>query len=99
MFLATERFILPPVLYVLEDRLNLPSVLVLNGCGISRAGDHAEIAAFCSHVMELDLSHNKLHDWHEVLPLLQMCALSFDDYSIALMTLCEDSDPERFFSS
>lgn len=51
------------------DRLNLPSVLVLNGCGISKAGDQAGIAAFCSHVMELDLSHNKLQDWHEVMCL------------------------------
>nr|XP_057935913.1 tubulin-specific chaperone cofactor E-like protein isoform X1 [Doryrhamphus excisus] len=50
----------------MKDRLNLPSVLVLNGCGISRAGDQSEIAAFCSHVMELDLSHNKLQDWHEI---------------------------------
>ncbi|RVE64663.1 hypothetical protein OJAV_G00128240 [Oryzias javanicus] len=46
----------------MKDRLNLPSILVLNSCGISRAGDQAEIAAFCSHVMELDLSHNKLRD-------------------------------------
>lgn len=50
----------------MKDRLNLPSVLVLNGCGISRAGDQTEIAAFCSHVMELDLSHNKLQDWQEI---------------------------------
>ncbi|KAM4627405.1 tubulin folding cofactor E-like a [Polymixia lowei] len=50
----------------MKDRLNLPSVLVLNGCGISRAGDQAEIAAFCAHVMELDLSHNKLQDWHQI---------------------------------
>ncbi|XP_028319583.1 tubulin folding cofactor E-like a [Gouania willdenowi] len=50
----------------MKDRLNLPCVLVLNGCGISRAGDQAEIAAFCAHVMELDLSHNKLQDWHEI---------------------------------
>uniref|UniRef100_A0A3B4ZT11 Tubulin-specific chaperone cofactor E-like protein n=1 Tax=Stegastes partitus TaxID=144197 RepID=A0A3B4ZT11_9TELE len=50
----------------MKDRLNLPSVLVLNCCGISRAGDQAEISAFCSHVMELDLSHNKLQDWHEI---------------------------------
>ncbi|XP_019713630.1 tubulin-specific chaperone cofactor E-like protein, partial [Hippocampus comes] len=49
-----------------SDRLNLPSVLVLNGCGISKAGDQSEIAAFCAHVMELDLSHNKLQDWHEI---------------------------------
>ncbi|XP_058269794.1 tubulin folding cofactor E-like a [Hemibagrus wyckioides] len=50
----------------MKDRLNLPSVLVLNGCGISHAGDEGEIAAFCAHVVELDLSHNKLQDWHEI---------------------------------
>ncbi|XP_034459659.1 tubulin-specific chaperone cofactor E-like protein isoform X2 [Hippoglossus hippoglossus] len=50
----------------LKERLNLPSVLVLNGCGISQAGDQAGIAAFCAHVRELDLSHNKLQDWHEI---------------------------------
>ncbi|KAJ8276081.1 hypothetical protein COCON_G00078330 [Conger conger] len=50
----------------MKDRLNLPSILVLNGCGISRAGDEGEIAAFCAHVVELDLSHNTLQDWHEI---------------------------------
>lgn len=49
-----------------SDRLNLPSVLVLNSCGITCAGDEREIAAFCAHVSELDLSDNKLQDWHEV---------------------------------
>lgn len=41
-------------------------MLVLSGCGISRAGERAEIAAFCAHVMELDLSHNQLQDWDQV---------------------------------
>uniref|UniRef100_H3DA35 Tubulin folding cofactor E-like a n=1 Tax=Tetraodon nigroviridis TaxID=99883 RepID=H3DA35_TETNG len=50
----------------MKDRLNVPSMLVLSGCGISRAGEQAEIAAFCAHVMELDLSHNKLQDWQEI---------------------------------
>ncbi|CDQ75170.1 unnamed protein product [Oncorhynchus mykiss] len=50
----------------MKDRLNLPSVLVLAGCGISHAGEQREIAAFCAHVMELDLSHNKFQDWHEI---------------------------------
>ncbi|CAN2387883.1 Ubiquitin-like domain, partial [Pristimantis euphronides] len=49
-----------------SDRLNLPSILVLNSCGISHAGDESEIAAFCSHVSELDLSGNKLENWQEV---------------------------------
>ncbi|XP_030633079.1 tubulin folding cofactor E-like a [Chanos chanos] len=50
----------------MKDRLNLPSVLVLNGCGIRHAGEEGGIAAFCAHVMELDLSHNKLQDWNEI---------------------------------
>ncbi|TTO95312.1 Tubulin-specific chaperone cofactor E-like protein [Bagarius yarrelli] len=50
----------------MKDRLNLPSVLVLDYCGISHAGDEGEIAAFCAHVVELDLSHNKLQNWHEI---------------------------------
>ncbi|XP_017275447.1 tubulin-specific chaperone cofactor E-like protein [Kryptolebias marmoratus] len=49
-----------------KDRLFLPSFLVLNGCGISRAGDRSDIAAFCGHVLELDLSHNQLSDWGEI---------------------------------
>lgn len=57
-------------IYPLSDRLNLPSVLVLNSCGITCAGDENEIAAFCAHVSELDLSDNKLEDWHEVKRLL-----------------------------
>uniref|UniRef100_A0A8C6SI63 Tubulin-specific chaperone cofactor E-like protein n=1 Tax=Neogobius melanostomus TaxID=47308 RepID=A0A8C6SI63_9GOBI len=48
------------------DRLFLPSVLVLNDCSIQKAGDAADIAAVCAHVVELDLSHNQLSDWEEV---------------------------------
>ncbi|XP_034440453.1 tubulin-specific chaperone cofactor E-like protein [Hippoglossus hippoglossus] len=50
----------------LKDRVNLPSVLVLDSWGISQAGDQAWIVAFCAHVSKLDLSHNKLQDWHEI---------------------------------
>uniref|UniRef100_A0A3Q0RZZ1 Tubulin folding cofactor E-like a n=1 Tax=Amphilophus citrinellus TaxID=61819 RepID=A0A3Q0RZZ1_AMPCI len=49
-----------------KDRLFLPSALVLNDSGISKAGDRQDIAAFCAHVVELDLSHNQLNDWGEV---------------------------------
>ncbi|KAM4620308.1 tubulin-specific chaperone cofactor E-like protein isoform 1-T2 [Polymixia lowei] len=49
-----------------KDRLNLPSVLVLNDCGISKAGDRSEVAAFCAHVIELDLSYNQFKDWGEI---------------------------------
>nr|XP_019952870.1 PREDICTED: tubulin-specific chaperone cofactor E-like protein isoform X1 [Paralichthys olivaceus]XP_019952871.1 PREDICTED: tubulin-specific chaperone cofactor E-like protein isoform X1 [Paralichthys olivaceus]XP_019952872.1 PREDICTED: tubulin-specific chaperone cofactor E-like protein isoform X1 [Paralichthys olivaceus]XP_019952873.1 PREDICTED: tubulin-specific chaperone cofactor E-like protein isoform X1 [Paralichthys olivaceus] len=49
-----------------KDRLFLPSILVLNYCGISKAGDKSDIAAFCAHVVELDLSYNQLNDWGEI---------------------------------
>ncbi|XP_072885908.1 tubulin-specific chaperone cofactor E-like protein isoform X1 [Hemitrygon akajei] len=49
-----------------KARLNLPAILVLDGCGINRAGEESDIAAFCSHVSELDLSDNNLQDWYEI---------------------------------
>lgn len=49
-----------------KDRLFLPSALVLNDSGISKAGDRQDIAASCAHVVELDLSHNQLNDWREI---------------------------------
>ncbi|XP_035523085.1 tubulin-specific chaperone cofactor E-like protein [Morone saxatilis] len=49
-----------------KDRLFLPSRLVLNNSGITKAGDRSDIAAFCAHVVELDLSHNQLNDWVEI---------------------------------
>ncbi|MEQ2198682.1 hypothetical protein XENOCAPTIV_016584, partial [Xenoophorus captivus] len=48
-----------------KDRLFLPSILVLNDCGISKAGDRSDIEAFCAHVLELDLAYNQLNDWGE----------------------------------
>lgn len=62
--LCLVRHVAPPACF--SDRLNLPSMLVLSGCGITCAGDENEIAAFCAHVSELDLSHNLLEDWREV---------------------------------
>ncbi|XP_030648429.1 tubulin-specific chaperone cofactor E-like protein [Chanos chanos] len=53
-----------------KNRLNLPSVLVLDGCGITEAGDEEEVATFCAHVVELDLSHNQLRDWGEITKIL-----------------------------
>ncbi|KAG1935757.1 tubulin-specific chaperone cofactor E-like protein [Pimephales promelas] len=53
-----------------KDRLNLPSILVLDGCGITEAGDEEEVATFCAHVVELDLSHNHFKDWGEISKIL-----------------------------
>ncbi|XP_054481935.1 tubulin-specific chaperone cofactor E-like protein [Anoplopoma fimbria] len=49
-----------------KDRLYLPSILVLSDSGIRKAGDRSDIATFCNHVVELDLSHNQLNDWAEI---------------------------------
>ncbi|XP_077962967.1 tubulin-specific chaperone cofactor E-like protein isoform X1 [Gasterosteus aculeatus] len=49
-----------------KDRLYLPNILVLSDSGIGKAGERSDIAAFCAHVVELDLSHNQLNDWAEV---------------------------------
>ncbi|XP_077903305.1 tubulin-specific chaperone cofactor E-like protein isoform X2 [Ictidomys tridecemlineatus] len=75
----------------MKDRLNLPSVLVLNSCGITCAGDEREIAAFCAHVSELDLSDNKLEDWHEVskivsnVPQLEFLNLSSNPLNLSVL--------------
>uniref|UniRef100_A0A672NV88 Tubulin folding cofactor E-like b n=2 Tax=Sinocyclocheilus TaxID=75365 RepID=A0A672NV88_SINGR len=53
-----------------KDRLNLPRILVLDSCGITEAGDEEEVATFCAHVVELDLSHNQLKDWGEISKIL-----------------------------
>ncbi|XP_076017383.1 tubulin-specific chaperone cofactor E-like protein isoform X1 [Genypterus blacodes] len=49
-----------------KNYLFLPSILVLEDCGIAKAGDRSHIATFCAHVVELDLSYNQLKDWGEV---------------------------------
>lgn len=74
-----------------KDRLFLPSVLVLNDCGVSKAGEGSDIAAFCSHVVELDLSQNQLRDWAEVstivsnIPNLDFVNLSMNPLQGALL--------------
>ncbi|XP_015269303.1 PREDICTED: tubulin-specific chaperone cofactor E-like protein [Gekko japonicus] len=75
----------------MKDRLNLPSVLVLNSCGITCAGEENEIAAFCAHVSELDLSDNKLEDWQEVskivsnVPHLEFLNLSSNPLNLSVL--------------
>ncbi|XP_033498039.1 tubulin-specific chaperone cofactor E-like protein isoform X2 [Epinephelus lanceolatus] len=70
-----------------KDRLFLPSILVLSDSGISKSGDRSDIAAFCGHVVELDLSHNQLNDWAEIssivssIPQLDFLNLSMNPLS------------------
>lgn len=49
-----------------SPRALVPSLLVLNDCDITTAGDSEALVAKCSCVEELDLAKNKLHDWPEV---------------------------------
>ncbi|TSK82122.1 Tubulin-specific chaperone cofactor E-like protein [Bagarius yarrelli] len=84
-----------------KDRLNLPSVLVLDSCGISHAGDEEDVAAFCAHVVELDLSHNQFTDWGEIskilsnIPHLDFLNLSMNPLSSSSL----DSGGAEAFSS
>ncbi|XP_077360306.1 tubulin-specific chaperone cofactor E-like protein [Festucalex cinctus] len=74
-----------------KGRLFLPSVLVLNDCGIKKAGDRSDIAAFCAHVVELDLSYNEIHEWAEIcaivsnVPRLDFLNLSMNPLSGATL--------------
>lgn len=81
-----------------KGQLNLPRVLVLDSCGISEAGDESEVATFCAHVVELDLSNNQLQNWGEVLkivsnvPKLDFLNLSMNPLSGSLLEQ-EVADP------
>ncbi|XP_063059558.1 tubulin-specific chaperone cofactor E-like protein [Engraulis encrasicolus] len=74
-----------------KGQLNLPRILVLDSCGITQAGDETEVATFCAHVVELDLSNNHLKDWGEVLkivsnvPKLDFLNLSMNPLSGSLL--------------
>lgn len=47
-------------------RVTLPSLLVLNDCDITTAGEKQALSDKCSCVEELDLAKNKLNYWPEV---------------------------------
>ncbi|XP_045480564.1 tubulin-specific chaperone cofactor E-like protein isoform X2 [Harmonia axyridis] len=70
-----------------SPRALVPSLLVLNDCDITTAGDSEALVAKCSCVEELDLAKNKLHDWPEVfcilqqMPRLKFVNLSFNELS------------------
>ncbi|XP_044748673.1 tubulin-specific chaperone cofactor E-like protein [Coccinella septempunctata] len=70
-----------------SPRALVPSLLVLNDCDITTAGDREALVAKCSCVEELDLAKNKLHDWPEVfcilqqMPRLKFVNLSFNELS------------------
>lgn len=70
-----------------KDRLFLPSVLVVNDCGISKAGDRSDIAVFCAHVVELDLSYNQLNDWGEISTIVSNIP-NLDFLNLSMNPLC-----------
>lgn len=73
-----------------SQRTAVPSLLVLNDCDITSAGERQSLIAKCSGVEELDLAKNKLKDWEEVLgilknmPRLKFVNLSFNQLSSPL---------------
>ncbi|XP_072303056.1 tubulin-specific chaperone cofactor E-like protein [Eucyclogobius newberryi] len=70
-----------------KDRLFLPSVLVLNDCGITKAGESSDIATFCAHVVELDLSYNQLSDWGEISTVVSNIP-NLDFLNLSMNPLC-----------
>ncbi|CAL1598779.1 unnamed protein product [Knipowitschia caucasica] len=70
-----------------NDRLFVPSVLVLNYCSISKAGQGSDIAAFCAHVVELDLSYNQLQDWGEIFTIVSNIP-HLDFLNLSMNPLC-----------
>jgi len=47
-------------------RKRLPSILVLDHCGIDSVGDEESLRSTCLDVRELDLSNNQISGWDEV---------------------------------
>nr|CAG4648637.1 EOG090X05JJ [Polyphemus pediculus] len=60
------------IIYVprLSSKRRLPSVLVLDHCGIDSAGDEQSLSSLFSNVTELDLAHNHISEWEEVNKLI-----------------------------
>ena len=48
-------------------RKRLPSILVLDHCGIDSVGDEESLRSTCLDVRELDLSNNQISGWDEVM--------------------------------
>lgn len=73
-------------------RVLVPSLLVLNDCDITTAGETETLKHKCEAVEELDLAKNKLHCWPEILgileqmPKLKFINLSFNQLSEPLQT-------------
>ncbi|XP_022912585.2 tubulin-specific chaperone cofactor E-like protein [Onthophagus taurus] len=70
-----------------NQRVTVPSLLVLNDCDITTAGEHSALIDKCASVEELDLAKNKLNYWPEVfgilqqMPRLKFINLSFNQLS------------------
>ncbi|XP_018328403.1 tubulin-specific chaperone cofactor E-like protein [Agrilus planipennis] len=69
-------------------RVIVPSLLVLNDCDITSAGDKQALVDKCAAVEELDLAKNKLEHWPEVLEILKhMPRLKFVNLSFNCLAL------------
>lgn len=70
-----------------SPRALVPSLLVLNDCDITTAGEKEALIAKCAAVEELDLAKNKLNEWPEVFCILQqMPRLKFVNLSFNQLT-------------
>ncbi|XP_068600372.1 tubulin-specific chaperone cofactor E-like protein [Brachionichthys hirsutus] len=66
----------------IKNRLFMPNCIILDQCGITKAGNRSDIAAFCAHVVKLDLSYNQLNDWEEI------CTIVSNIPHLVFLNLC-----------
>lgn len=50
-----------------SPRQRLPSTLILDHCDIDSVGDEEFLTSECQEVKELDLAHNQISHWDEVM--------------------------------
>ncbi|XP_067936166.1 tubulin-specific chaperone cofactor E-like protein [Watersipora subatra] len=54
-----------------SGNFRVPKSLMLDGRGITSAGDNLDISQLCSDVVELDLAQNNIQSWQEVWTILE----------------------------
>lgn len=91
------------VLYPHEKR----TIVALEGCGITSAGKHGEIADVCPLVSELDVTNNRINDWNEVFKIisqlkhllfLNLCGNPLNDSSYSSTLYLNNLETSAFYS-
>lgn len=76
---------------------SVPQVLVLNDCGIDRAGKAEELQKKCYTVKELDLAQNNLENWNEVRWIVELTENINDAWYDVYSQLWKTTASSHFF--